>query len=78
MLGRGLEENGDPKERGVQPRVIDHLFAETKKKQQQESLEYLVKCSFLEIYNESIIDLVRLFHSQEGFVIRWFKQSAQT
>lgn len=29
MQGRGLEEDRDSKERGVQPRVFDHLFALT-------------------------------------------------
>ncbi len=42
--------------RGMLPRVLEYLF---NKIEQQKSLyvEYLMKCSYLEIYNEHIIDL---------------------
>lgn len=58
MQGRGLDEDRESKLRGVQPRVFDHLFALTAERKKDSGIEYLVKCSYLEIYNEQIMDLV--------------------
>lgn len=44
--------------RGVQPRVFDYLFAVTNKEKRENNTEYLIKCCYLEIYNEQIMDLV--------------------
>ncbi|KAL4463035.1 hypothetical protein ABPG72_002918 [Tetrahymena utriculariae] len=43
--------------RGMLPRVLEYIFQKIKQ-QQSLSVEYLVKCSYLEIYNEHIIDLL--------------------
>ena len=63
MQGKGLESgSADAVSRGLQPRVFDYLFwmiQHTKREEFQE--EYLVKCNYLEIYNEQIIDLVYIF-----------------
>ncbi|EAS01807.2 kinesin motor catalytic domain protein (macronuclear) [Tetrahymena thermophila SB210] len=68
MQGRGLEEDRDSKERGVQPRVFDHLFALTNQQKKEGNVEYLVKCSYLEIYNEQIMDL--LSNTQSNLMVR--------
>lgn len=64
MMGptSSLESKGDEDERGIIPKAIRHIFgcidaAEKDKK-------FLVRCSYLEIYNESILDLLGASHSQ--------------
>ncbi|KAG0556184.1 hypothetical protein KC19_11G032900 [Ceratodon purpureus] len=62
MLG-DIEHLGDrPSEnRGMTPRVFEYLFSKIKLEEEQrkdESLKFLTKCSFLEIYNEQITDLL--------------------
>ncbi len=61
MQGRGLEINDeDILNRGLQPRVFDYIFAlKAKDMNENPDLKYLVTCSYLEIYNEQIMDLVR-------------------
>lgn len=65
MQGNGLdfltEEFSDETlvNRGLQPRVLDSLFKEIQAKDTPSSeTEYLVKCSYYEIYNEQIMDLL--------------------
>ncbi|AQK61437.1 kinesin-like protein KIN-12G [Zea mays] len=46
---------------GMAPRVFDHLFARIQKEKElriDETLRFTCKCSFLEIYNEQILDLL--------------------
>jgi len=60
MQGRGLENNSDESlHRGLQPRIIDHIF-ELKEKDEAENpdVKYQIKCGYLEIYNEQVMDLV--------------------
>ena len=60
MQGKGLEKDAqDPYLRGLQPRVFDYLFALTSQEKKESDVEYLIRCSYLEIYNEQIMDLVR-------------------
>jgi len=60
MQGRGLEnDSSDKTHLGLQPRVFDYIFAITVREMKQDpDLQYLIRCSYLEIYNEHIIDLV--------------------
>jgi len=60
MQGRGFDSEGSAKEddRGLQPRVFDFLFARTREDMASGSVEHLLKCSYYEIYNEQIVDLV--------------------
>lgn len=51
-------------DRGLMPRCVEHIFGEIGKERRQD-VEYLVKASFLEIYQEQVIDL--LSGSAEGF-----------
>ncbi|KAL2651507.1 hypothetical protein R1flu_019635 [Riccia fluitans] len=47
--------------RGMTPRVFEYLFSKIRMEQerrQSEQLKYFCKCSFLEIYNEQITDLL--------------------
>ncbi|MCO5593929.1 hypothetical protein L7F22_047948 [Adiantum nelumboides] len=47
--------------RGMTPRVFEYLFArilEEEEKRRSEQLKLMCKCSFLEIYNEQILDLL--------------------
>ena len=53
MLGEDIE---DENERGVIPRLVSGLF--DKISQQPEDLEFSMKVSFVEIYNEKIRDLL--------------------
>ncbi|KAL6841909.1 hypothetical protein ACP4OV_028421 [Aristida adscensionis] len=46
---------------GLTPRIFEHLFArisEEEERRRDEKLKYICKCSFLEIYNEQITDLL--------------------
>lgn len=63
MQGRGLEmDNEDITNRGLQPRVFDYIFAiKAKDMQENPNVKYLISCTYLEIYNEQIMDLVS-FH----------------
>lgn len=45
--------------RGILPRCLEFLFSSIKKELKKNlDLEYLIKCSFLEIYNEQINDMI--------------------
>ncbi|KAI4332059.1 hypothetical protein L6164_016998 [Bauhinia variegata] len=62
MLGEidGLEVKPSP-HRGMTPRIFEFLFARIQAEEESrrdESLKYNCKCSFLEIYNEQITDLL--------------------
>ncbi|GKA52962.1 kinesin-like protein KIN-12D [Tanacetum coccineum] len=60
MLGN-LEENSS-QSCGMTPRILESLFAsiiEEKKIQKDERCEYTCKCSFLELYKEQIVDLLK-------------------
>ena len=60
MQGKGL--NGDTEDlasRGLQPRVFDYIFAmKAKDMEENPGTDYLILCTYLEIYNEQIKDLV--------------------
>ncbi|KRX05245.1 P-loop containing nucleoside triphosphate hydrolase [Pseudocohnilembus persalinus] len=58
MQGKNLDEGRDNPNRGLQPRVFDYLFGLINQIKKQKDIEYLVKCSYLEIYNEQIKDLL--------------------
>jgi hypothetical protein len=62
MMGNGVESDGysQNSSRGLQPRILDTIFEEICKKRDDEpELEFMVKASYFEIYNEQIMDLVR-------------------
>ena len=60
MQGRGLEiDDQDDLNRGLQPRVFDYIFAVAL--QEMGEAECLITCSYLEIYNEQIMDLVNIY-----------------
>ncbi|CAL5413959.1 unnamed protein product [Camellia sinensis] len=66
-----LEENLSSDQQGLTPRVFERLFArinEEQIKHADKQLMYQCRCSFLEIYNEQIIDL--LDPSQRNLQIR--------
>ncbi|XP_057754148.1 kinesin-like protein KIN-12B isoform X2 [Arachis stenosperma] len=55
------EENAASEQRGLTPRVFERLFARINEEQTKHSdkqLSYQCHCSFLEIYNEQITDLL--------------------
>ncbi|CAM6103443.1 unnamed protein product [Calypogeia fissa] len=62
MLGDIENLDRSPSEnRGMTPRVFEYLFARIRKEQEcrrHEHLKFFCKCSFLEIYNEQITDLL--------------------
>ena len=55
--GKTFTMDGAPGEglQGITPRAFDQIFAEI---EQSEGTQYLVRASFLEIYNEEIRDLL--------------------
>ena len=53
MLGEDIENE---EERGIIPRLVTGIF--NKIKQQPEDIEFSVRVSFVEIYNEKIQDLL--------------------
>ena len=57
---QGPTENEDPytEHRGVMPRSFEYLFFNLDNMEKQGDYEYLVTCSYLEIYNENIQDLL--------------------
>ena len=55
----GLSTEGD--DRGLTPRAFEHLFSKMRRLEEEcinGRLEYLCKASFMEIYNENILDLL--------------------
>ncbi|XP_050916828.1 kinesin-like protein KIN-12A [Lathyrus oleraceus] len=65
------EENVAKEQQGLTPRVFERLFARIKEEQTKHSdqqLNYQCNCSFLEIYNEQVTDL--LDPSQRNLQIR--------
>ncbi|MEW5309683.1 MAG: hypothetical protein WDW38_001552 [Sanguina aurantia] len=63
MLGRLAGPKAPPSnERGLAPRVFDYLFAKVEEEEStvgaRGTLRYSCRCSFLEIYNETITDLL--------------------
>lgn len=60
MLGQ-IDKSKSPSERGLAPRVFEYLFqkiGEEEDAKGRDSLRYSCRCSFLEIYNETITDLL--------------------
>jgi hypothetical protein len=55
-MGSGYTSNLDPDEFGIIPRVINLIFDEVDKKKSK--IAFVIKCSFLEIYNEELNDLL--------------------
>jgi len=51
-----LEAGGDEGERGIIPKSIRHLFGFIDDSDKEK--KFLVRCSYLEIYNEQILDLL--------------------
>lgn len=50
----------DKSEWGLQPRIIDNIFI-LLSQMKKNSYDFLVKCSYIEVYNEQIIDLVFIY-----------------
>lgn len=55
-MGSGYTDNVNPEDAGIIPRVIELIFDEVEKK--KDKIATVVKCSFLEIYNEELHDLL--------------------
>jgi len=55
-MGSGHTKNLQPEQHGIIPRVINLIFDEVEKRKSK--TEFIVKCSFLEIYNEELNDLL--------------------
>lgn len=54
MIGEIDDEEG----RGIMPRSFDHIFSVISTNESPTGKKYLVRCSFIEIYNEDIHDLL--------------------
>ncbi len=55
-MGSGHTVGLDDEDFGIIPRVISFIFDETERR--KDKAEFLIKCSFLEIYNEELHDLL--------------------
>jgi hypothetical protein len=55
-MGSGYTLGVKPEDLGIIPRVIDLIFSEKEKRREKADIQ--VRCSFLEIYNEELIDLL--------------------
>ena len=55
MMGN-MGEDGNDDLKGVIPKAVRHIFGCIDGN--KESIKYLVRCSYLEIYNELILDLL--------------------
>lgn len=60
----GLKDQG-PEHRGIIPNAFDHIFGFIDECPNQNKMKFLVRCSYLEIYNEDIRDLL-VKHSGNG------------
>jgi len=72
MQGKGLEfSTKDDIHCGLQPRILDHIF-ELKARDEEEhpDVKYSIKCGYLEIYNEQIIDLFNFNSNQKSLNVR--------
>ena len=59
MQGKTLEMDRDHEHCGLQPRVFDYVFSILEQIRQNDlNTQFLLKTSYLEIYNEQIMDLV--------------------
>ena len=52
-----LEYEAD-ENRGLMPRAFEHIFDFFERQKEEQGLSFLVRCSYLEIYNETITDLL--------------------
>ena len=55
-MGTNTVNLEDSEEMGIIPKVIDEFFNQVEKR--KEEVECIIKVSFIEIYNEQIIDLL--------------------
>ena len=55
-MGSGYTIGLEPEQFGIIPRVIRLIFQEVEKRKKKS--EFIIKCSFLEIYNEELHDLL--------------------
>jgi hypothetical protein len=76
MLGKesgiGASASLEPENRGLLPRVMDHLFTCIARQTRKGGgkVEYLTRASFLEIYNEKIYDLMDPACHENGLQLR--------
>lgn len=59
MMGPSLDDfrHTNQSQKGLIQRILDNLFSDIQEKT-NDSIQFLCKCSFLEIYNEKISDLL--------------------
>lgn len=55
-------------DRGIIPKAIRHIFNFIESADKQ--TKFLVRCSYLEIYNEKVLDLLASKKDQEGLQIK--------
>jgi hypothetical protein len=64
MLGNSINDDpnsflSDNEDRGLQPRCIEYLFWKCQQdRERNPGNEHLIKCTYIEIYNEQILDLL--------------------
>lgn len=60
--------NPDQEQRGIIPRAVRHIFSFIDSA--DKGVKFLVRCSYLEIYNENILDLLASRNQQEHLQIK--------
>lgn len=58
MMGVNQEHRNYHDLRGLIPRTLEYLFENIQNEIAETGVDYMIKCSFVEIYNEQIIDLL--------------------
>ncbi|CAI2369370.1 unnamed protein product [Moneuplotes crassus] len=58
IQGPTNENNTQSESKGIMPRSFEHIFYNLNRLVKENDFEYLAKCSYLEIYNEQIQDLL--------------------
>ena len=57
-LTQDFENSASCESRGLLPRCFEYLFSKVEEETQNQNTEFLIKCSFLEIYQEQVMDLL--------------------
>lgn len=60
MMGN-MSEEGNDSAKGIIPKSVRHIFGCIDGSSDEK--KFLVRCSYLEIYNESILDLLSYFNN---------------
>lgn len=72
MFGPNADAAAGDEQRGLVPRVLEYLFAHVAREERRNGgrVRYLCRCSFYEIFNERVFDLLDAGCSLGGLQVR--------